>query len=163
MRVRSAETKFLIVSFIAVILLGIKTVASIVEDPQVDSKAFNRRQPSSVTKSEREIDLEKNLSASPVTASFHFNCLKNLQKEVTVKGSYLQIRGKDCTKAGQGDQLSIVNKSNGYTAAVFKTGRDEFQTDLIQLIDGQNQILIQFQNSSGKKFQHEVVVKSSHI
>lgn len=163
MRVRSDETKFLIVSFIVVVLLGIKTVASLIEDPQFDSKSSKSRQPTSVTKIEPELEGEKNLPANPVAASFNFNCLKTGQKEVSVKGTYLQIRGKDCAKAGKSDQLSIVNKSNGYTAAVFQTGREEFQTDLIQLVDGQNQILIEFQNSSGKKFQHEVVVMASHI
>ena len=163
MRIRSAETKFLIVSFVVVILLGVKTVASLVEDPQSDLNLIYSRQPSSVVKREPKVDLEKNKLPAPVAANFDFDCLKNSQKEVTVKGSYLQIRGKGCANAAQADQLSIVNKSNGYTAAVFQTGQGQFQTDLIQLIEGQNQILIQFQNSTGKKFQHEVVVKSSHI
>lgn len=162
MAIRSAENKFLFVSFLVVLLLGIKTVASLIEPDVDEGRASYRRQPASVVKNE-SASLEKALSSTQSTANFDFNCLKDSQKELVVKGAYLQIRGKGCAKAAQSDQISIINKSNGYTAAVFPTGQEEFQTDLIQLIEGQNQILIQYQNSSGKKFQKEVLVNSSHI
>ena len=161
MRIRSAETKFLVVSFVLVLLLGVKTVASLLEEPPMGSKSLDRRQPASIAK--QPASLEKAITKVSSTANFVFNCQKEFQKEVTVIGRYLQIHGKRCAKSLQGDQVSIINKSNGYTAAVFPTNREEFQTDLIQLIEGQNQILIQYQNSSGKKFEQEVVVKSSHI
>ena len=163
MRFRSAETKFIFISFVVVFLLGIKTVASLIDQPLADSGVSFRRQPASVVKSNQPTELEKHLPRSPAAANLDFNCLKDSPKELIVKAAYLQIRGKGCAKAVQGDQVSIVNKSNGYTAAVFPMGQEGFQTDLIQLIEGQNQILIQYQNSNGKKFQREVVVKSSHI
>ena len=170
MKLRSAENKFLLISFIAVLLLGFKTVDSLLEQPIVKLKGPSLRQPSSL---QDRADRGQSLAlASPLplespAANFDFNCqkdvLKKLVKEFIVKGAYLQIRGKGCLKAMQDDQVVIVNKSNGYTAAVFPMGQEEFQTDLIQLIEGQNQILIQYQNSNGKKFQREVVVNSSHI
>ncbi len=163
MIIRSAETKFLIVSFVFVLLLGIKTVASFVEQPVLDAPASYGRQPSSVMKSKRAVALEKTAEVVSNTGNLDFNCQKNSQKELAVKGAYLQIRGKGCAQSNQGDQVSIINKSNGYTAAVFPSGREEFQTDLIQLVEGQNQILIEYQNANGKKFQREVVVQSSHI
>ncbi len=167
MKYRSAENKFLLIAFVAVLLLGVKTVDSLLEHPVVEIKEFSQRQPSSISAVRQNMSLASALPSGSAAANFDFNCqkdaLKELVKEFIVLGAYLQIRGKGCLKAMQDDQVFIVNKSNGYTAAVFPMGQEEFQTDLIQLIEGQNQILIQYQNSRGKKFQREVVVKSSHI
>jgi hypothetical protein len=150
---RSAENKFLFVSFLVVALLGVKTVTSLLERPVTESRVVER-QPASVVKKE---------VVSQASANFDFNCQKEASKELTVKAPLLQIRGKGCITDIHIGQISIVNKSNGYTASVFNTGHEEFQTDLIQLVEGQNQILIQYQNASGKKFERRLLVKSSHI
>ena len=127
----------------------------------MESKAHDSRRPASIAKSSPF--LEKAVTKISAAANFAFNCQKEFQKQVAVVGGYLQIRGKGCARSLQTEQLTIINKSNGYTASVFPTNHEDFQTDLIQLNEGQNHILIEYENSSGKKIQQEVVVKSSHI
>jgi hypothetical protein len=156
---KSAERKFLVVSSVIVALLGVKTFFSLVEEPMYVEKA---RKPAAVTakvQSPKPVDLAE---AANQWVNLNFNCKKEDKKEYAVRGAFLQIRGKGCGREHQG-QISIINKSNGYTASVFSASGEDFQTDLIQLVEGQNDILIQYSNSQGKKFERQVVVKSSHI
>jgi hypothetical protein len=155
---KSQEYKFLFISSVVVVLLGLKTVSSLIDEPLAPKIS---RAPSSISKQASSLPAPA-LSPSSMPMNLDFNCKKEDKKEFVVKGAFLQIRGKGCAKTA-GHEISIINKSNGYTASVFHRGSEEFQTDLIQLVEGQNEIFIQYSNAQGKKLQRQVLVNSSHI
>jgi hypothetical protein len=155
----SAEHKFLFISSILVFLLGVQTAASILDEPEES----NRRAPAAIAAA--KVALKSPTQAIPTAAqlvSLDVNCRREDKREVAVKGSLLQIYGKDCISEKTGE-IKIVNRSNGYTASVFPRGNEGFQTDLIQLVEGQNEIVIEYKNPNGKKFERQVLVNSSHI
>jgi hypothetical protein len=92
--------------------------------------------------------------------SYDLSCAKNKTAEFKVEGGYLQLKGKDCSKSSDMPKLSITNKTNGFTASVFVMNGKEYQTDLIQLMEGENQISIQYKSSGGKLEEHLLNVKA---
>ena len=155
----SAEHKFLFISSILVFLLGIQTAASLLDEP-VES---GRRAPAAIAAA--KIAMKSPAEDIPISSqlvSLDVSCRREDKREIAVKGSLLQIHGKDCITDKTGE-IKIINKSNGYTASVFPRGTEGFQTDLIQLVEGQNEIVIEYVNPSGKKLERQVLVNSSHI
>lgn len=159
---KSAEHKFLFIASTLVVLMGMTTVSSIVEEPLDTSSTQDVRAPAAVATGQATVRPSNLSSASAEMMNFDFNCKKEIKKEVAVRGGLLQIRGSGCLKEAKGEIL-IVNKSNGYTASIFDRGGGDFQTDLIQLVEGHNEIFIQYKNAQGKKLERQVLVKSSHI
>ncbi|WP_413289949.1 hypothetical protein [Bdellovibrio sp. HCB337] len=95
--------------------------------------------------------------------SYDFACSKIKTTDFKVEGSYLQLKGKDCSKNSEMPKLNITNKSNGFTASVFVLNGKEYQTDLIQLKEGENQISIQYMSPSGQIEEHTLKVKAGAI
>lgn len=161
----AAEYKFLFISALAVLLLGFKTVDSVLETPLTapvaslaidtgitDKAAKNPpRGPAAIVPASRLPDHHLN-----------FHCQKEGKKSWSTDGSFFQIRGQGCAKV-TADKIFVVNRSNGYTASIFPLGGSEFQTDLIQLKNGDNHILIQYQNASGKKIEQQLLIKSNQL
>jgi len=92
--------------------------------------------------------------------SYDLSCSKMKAADFKVVGGYLQLKGKDCSKGTGMPKLSITNKTNGFTASVFVLNGKEYQTDLIQLMEGENQISIQYKSSGGKLEEHLLNVKA---
>lgn len=95
--------------------------------------------------------------------SYNFSCDKIKPTNFKVEGAYLQLKGKDCSKSPVLRPLNITNKTNGFTASVFVLNKKEYQTDLIQLKEGENQISIQYQTPSGEIEEHILKVKAGSI
>ncbi|HEY8270272.1 MAG TPA: hypothetical protein VIG33_05245 [Pseudobdellovibrionaceae bacterium] len=95
--------------------------------------------------------------------NYDFSCAKVKATSIQVVGAFLQLKGKDCNKNSQGPKLTIVNKSNGFTASIFLLNTKEYQTDLIQLQEGENQISIQYQTPSGQIEERVLNVKATAI
>ena len=76
---------------------------------------------------------------------------KNLNQEVF--GTHLRLKGllKGLTPE------SIVNETNGFTAAVFNTGT-EYSTDFIELKEGANTITVELEDGQGKKITKKIEV-----
>ena len=91
------------------------------------------------------------------------NCSKKGAFKVSVRGNFVQFQGKSCVKGFNEGQVEIVNKSNGYTASIFPRGTDKYQTDLIQLQNGDNEIAIRYRERSGKSVEEVVHVTSINI
>lgn len=173
------EWKFLATTAFLVATIAIPTLASLVSTEDADApKAMmlrpleqKARAPASlphmnapkkavVIESTKQ-ELGNLLSNNAV--SFDFSCAKIKSKEFKVDGGFLQLKGKDCSKGAQMPKLSITNKSNGFTASVFFMNGKEYQTDLIQLQEGVNQISIQYQLPSGQMEEHILNVKAGAI
>lgn len=99
----------------------------------------------------------------PKVPTLHFENLDlGCQSEplnIKAHGHFLQMKGQLC----RAKNLSIVNKSNGFTASVFELGQGRYQTDMIQLKDGNNELHIRYQNAQGKEKELKIQVSSSHI
>lgn len=167
MGIRQTEWKFIYVTALLVAAVALPVYASMMEPsekagPQalmvLRPTELKRRQPASlspanVTANKKIMieDAKKELShlLANNLVSYDLACEKRKILDYKVEGHYLQLKGKDCSKGGKGPKLSITNKSNGFTAAVFMLNAKEYQTDLIQLQEGENQILIQYHTPAG--------------
>lgn len=174
-----AEWKFLATTAFLVVTIAVPTLASLFSPEEADRKTAmvlrpneqKARQPASLPllggpKKEVIIEGAKNelnnlLSNNLI--SYDFACSKIKSTDFKVEGSYLQLKGKDCSKNSEMPKLNITNKTNGFTASVFVLNGKEYQTDLIQLKEGDNQISIQYLSPSGQIEEHVLHVKAGAI
>lgn len=181
MSIKNTEWKFLVTTAFLVATIAVPTLASLMtpdeNTPQTTMvlrpTELKSRQPASLPalvghapkKSVVIQDTKKELNnlLSNNLISFDFSCGKTKATDFKVEGGYLQLKGKDCNKGAQSPKLSITNKSNGFTASVFMLNDKEYQTDLIQLEEGENQISIQYQTPSGQIEEHLLKVKAGAI
>lgn len=155
-----SESFFLFLTFVVVLLMGAPTVWSLtsqvdiadIEEPVSAVEAS--RGPASVPPSPRGI---KSLQLTQLD----LHCSGKGDRAFVVKGGFVQFRGKNCLKHFDVEKLEIVNKSNGYTASVFVSGVNQYQTDLIQLRSGENEITVRYQEPSGKAVEEVLKVSSS--
>jgi hypothetical protein len=88
-----------------------------------------------------------------------FKCLeKKAQQSLETQSAQMRIRAHLCSDAFDIVKTEIVNTSNGYTAAVFKTADRIMSSDYIQLSDGVNRIKIQLQDRHGLQQTSELLV-----
>ncbi len=177
---KNTEWKFLATTAFLVATIAVPTLASLfapedisVEEAQVlRPTELKARQPASLPSISamakkpvviKDTKQELNNLLSNNLISYDFACTKMTSKDFHVEGGYLQLKGKDCNKGVKTPKLSITNKSNGFTAAVFMLNEKEYQTDLIQLQEGENQISIQYQSPSGRIEEHVLKVKAGAI
>lgn len=163
-----SDIQFIAVTLVLVVLLGARTFYSLTEEeevsvaPAVASQsvlASNKRTPASVPQGDA-VSLK---SALEQFTSMDLNCSKKGAFKVSVRGNFVQFQGKSCVKGFNEGQVEIVNKSNGYTASIFPRGTDKYQTDLIQLQNGDNEIAIRYRERSGKSVEEVVHVTSINI
>ncbi len=159
-----SDTQFLIVTFVLVLFLGVPTFMNLTEEdvglPELAAAGrgpslTGGRTPASVPALANKVS-----SAISHLAQIDLRCAKKAQSPLRVEGSYVQFEGKNCLRDRT---LEIVNKSNGYTASVFLKGTDKYQTDLIQLQKGDNEITIRYHDGPGKAVEEVVLVHSNQI
>lgn len=115
-------------------------------------KKDNSRQPSSIPETATHVEN---------AIRFDVSCALSADKhppQFVVSGSYIQLKGKNCNK-----NIRIQNKTNGYQASYFEAGQGQYKTDLIQLDEGENKILLEYENSRGQKREMLVLVTSRRI
>ncbi|WP_413613010.1 hypothetical protein [Bdellovibrio sp. HCB-110] len=160
------DTQFLFITLVLVLLMGIPTFHTLTANEELSEEQVvsattpvGQRKPASVVAA----------SALPIAPAIsHFtqydvSCAKKVLPKLDVAGSYVQFQGKNCLKNFKEGDIEIVNRSNGYTASVFISGSDKYQTDLIQLQKGDNEIAIRYRERSGKAVEEVVRVRSSQI
>ncbi|MBO9666272.1 MAG: hypothetical protein J7501_05615 [Bdellovibrio sp.] len=168
---KPSEIHFIAVTFVLVVLLGARTFASLTEPdqvasvvvPAVASKAsvsVSSRQPASIPSS--EVVPGKVETSLHQSADFDLDCTKKSATKLDIKAGYVQFRGKSCVRGFSVSEIEIVNKSNGYTASVFDRGSDKYQTDLIQLKHGDNEIAVRYR-SAGKTVEEIIRVTAPKI
>jgi hypothetical protein len=167
---KPSEIHFIAVTFVLVVLLGARTFASLTEPdqvavmaPAVASKAsvsVAGRNPASIPSA--EVVPGKVETSLHQSADFDLDCTKKSSTKLDIKAGYVQFRGKSCARDFNVSEIEIVNKSNGYTASVFDRGSDKYQTDLIQLKHGDNEIAVRYR-SAGKTVEEIIRVTASKI
>lgn len=172
------EWKFLATTAFLVATIAVPTLASLLSPEMEERPALMVRSPEQKTREpaslphlkgpKKEIVIEdskkvlSNLLSSNMI-SYDLRCAGEKVTTYKVEGAYLQLKGKDCGRTSQMPKLLITNQSNGFTASVFQLNAKEYQTDLIQLIEGENQILIQSQFPSGRIEEQVLHVKANTI
>ncbi len=166
MKKRSAtDTQFLVVMFVLVLLLGVQTTHSLLNEEvavsssqaQLSSAAMSR-QPASIP----NVDVApEKVSYDSHVVAHDLNCLKKVENNFSVVGGYFQLKGKNCFKNFHPEKMEIFNRSNGYTASVLPFGREEYQTDMIQLRDGSNEIVIKYKKQDGSEYEQILNVSSA--
>lgn len=162
LKVQPTERNFIVITLLLVVILGAQTFNSLLKEeidvPGVIAEAnvTGDRQPASFGGVK---PLAKSLSQ---LVDLDLSCSKKWQKNFSVTGTFLQLKGKNCLKSFDQEHIQIVNQTNGYTASVFTLGQNQYQTDLIQLREGENQIKIRHE-SKGKVFEETLSVRASAI
>ena len=163
----SSDTKFLAITSFIVLALGARTFFSLVEPEEIPASALaskgtpviGSRAPSSVSPQAVEVKPKKERFAQ-----HDLNChKKGANAVVSVTGHMVQIQGRTCVSGFKSSDLEIVNRQNGFTAAVFESGKNEYQTDLIQLEQGDNEITIRYRERSGTVVEEVVRVRATRI
>jgi hypothetical protein len=179
MGTKNTEWKFLLTTAFLVATIAVPTLASLISSeapvtPEIlvlKPQLQKTREPASLPHLKgpdkavviQDANKELNNLISENSINFDFRCAKDAALEFKVQGSYVQLKGRDCGKNTSAPKLSVTNKTNGFTASVFFTDGKQYQTDLIQLKEGENQIQIQYETSSGKSEQRILNVKSGAI
>lgn len=165
------ENKFLGITFILVLLLGAVTLLSLY-DPEDYNLTISNQSLSELT----EVDLggknlrERQPASIPPTSSMHTptanhvnlnpSCDKQEEYNIKVKGTTFQIEGKHCSAKMKQNSFEIVNLTNGFTASVFDQVGSGFQTDLVQLKKGANNLVIRFHAADGKLIEKKLNIIS---
>ncbi|WP_413586235.1 hypothetical protein [Bdellovibrio sp. HCB274] len=167
----ASEVQFIAITFVLVVLLGARTFASLTEEDRVNSPETsvaattsviakeNNRRPSSIP--ETTVAPQEISSSLHESADVDLNC-KTKTGNLEVHAGYVQFKGKNCNAGVAVGEIQIVNKSNGYTASVFDRGSDRYQTDLIQLKPGQNEIAIRYEKA-GRQVEEIIRISSTKI
>lgn len=151
---RLQHVKYLALSFSLVMLTGLLSVQGFFVEPK-QLTAESSRVPAAV-------------GVPPVAESspgagfvggldvFDWNC-RDSKEAPSVRASYMRLKSKACSK----QQLSVVdikNVSNGFTATLFPANGG-FTTDFIDLVEGENEILVQLKDVKGALTQKVIKVR----
>ncbi len=166
---RPSDTHFLFITLILVLLMGVPTFHTLMANDEIaelqmpveatQGAVGSSRQPASVPAKTSSLPT----SALSYFTQYDLSCAKKSLSKLKVSGSYVQFQGKNCLKNFKNGDVEIVNKSNGFTASVFSSGSDKYQTDLIQLQNGDNEIGIRYRERSGKAVEEVVRISASQI
>lgn len=161
----SSDVKFILVSVILTAIMGAKTISSIVKEDEglVQESSFSRKVASLSEDVVKPMKTKEATRLRSYLLSLNLDCSKSESAAVNVSSPYVQLTGKKCGVEAKAKKISIINKSNGFTASIFFPKSGEYQTDLIQLQNGPNKILIEYVNSSGQSFRQELNVLSNSI
>ncbi|MBC7372234.1 MAG: hypothetical protein H7326_11750 [Bdellovibrionaceae bacterium] len=178
MGTQHTEWKFIITTAFLVATVAVPTLASLLgsETNEPSTMAFRSqnqkvREPASLPQLAgpkkpiviEDASKELNHLVTENEISFDFQCKQTKSFDFKVQGNYVQLKGHDCDKKGAMPKLTITNKTNGFTASVFVLNGKQYQTDLIQLKPGENQIHIQYEYPTGRLEEHVLNVKSGAI
>lgn len=151
------EVRFLLISFSILAIIGVPAAYSLVQDPTTGTASevtSTGRGPASVT--EVASTGVKN-SAKARSVTLDWDCGKK-SAEQQVDGTHLRLKGHLCNLQ-KSESFSVINETNGYTAAVILTNDKQFTTDFIELKDGDNNFQIAFFDQDGNKEIRHLTIK----
>ena len=160
-----SETHFLVITAVLVALMGIPTFHTLTtEENKPDELAASEISPAPASSPSRSMASVAPYAMKPkMLTAYDVSCKKQGLTKVNVDGTFVQFQGKNCLKNFKAGDIEIINKSNGYTASIFSSGSDQYQTDLIQLRSGDNEIAIRYRERSGKPVEEVIHVQSPKI
>lgn len=164
-KVQLTENKMIAITALLVVVMAFPTYQTLAqndelktEEPVVATSSDSDRQPASIA--------GPGLKEHKPRAHFQtvdLKCSKKMWGPLSIAGGYVQFQGKNCLNNFKDGDVEIINKSNGFTASIFFRGPDKYQTDLIQLQPGDNEIVIRYRESSGTPVEEVIPVHASSI
>lgn len=160
-----SDIQFLAVTFMVVLLLGGPTVWSLVSEDHVTpaEEIAMTAVPTAKERAPASLPPSRGIAKTAPLTQFDLKCSTKVSKDLAVNDHFVQIQGKTCMKHFDAEKLEIVNKSNGYTASVFVSGADQYQTDLIKLQNGKNEISIRYVSGTGHSVDETVTINAPQI
>lgn len=152
-----SEIQFILVTLVVVLLLGGPTVWSLIGDDKIAQHEVAQASRGVVSQGaiRKPASLPPTTSNKPARLSpltqLDVSCVGAKQSPLKVHEAFVQFHGKNCLKGESREKIEIINRSNGYTASIFQSGSDRYQTDLIQLNNGENEIHIRYPTEAGIK------------
>lgn len=145
----NTQSKFIFINFIIVILLGVKTFDSLFVDTYIHNEPIQSisdqlRNPASISPKHLIAAKSETLKSTQIqqeAITISMNCQKN--KKVVTQSEMVMLRGNYCFKDLKGEEVKMINLKNGFEASFFALDKNQFNTDLIQLASGLNEIEIQ--------------------
>lgn len=159
----SSDIRFLGATGFVVALLGVQTLASLAPEeipgrplaPQHES--VEPRAPASVSP-EVEVPVSA-LAKLKEDSVLDVDCKKE-ELSAQVQGGQLRFRGRSCFRGERLDRLEISNLTNGTSVIIMRRGTSEYETDLMPLSAGDNQVRIARIDDSGRRIERIFKVHS---
>lgn len=158
------ENKMIAITAVLVVLMAFPTYQTLAQNDEVKAEeaavviADSERKPASISAPSL-----KDLKPRAHFQTVDLKCAKKMFSPLNIEGGYVQFQGKNCLNNFKEGDVQIINKSNGFTASIFLRGSDKYQTDLIQLQQGDNEIAIRYRESSGKSVEEIIRIHASSI
>ena len=148
------DSRFLTITATLLALVGAPAFFSLVQEPkqvvQVSQAEPLARSPASLSEEGSQgLQLAKN-------TSLDLTC-DAAEKIEDVQANYLRLKGSPCLDSEVGE-ITVTNKTNGFTAEVIFTQDSKFTTDFIDLKVGENKIEIETLGKNGTKTTQLVIV-----
>jgi hypothetical protein len=160
------EKRFLSMTAILIVLLGVPAVWSVVREPQTVTVkessvgAETRRQPASVVTAQPTAQFRRNAIHSK-SVVLDYDCKHKPNMEVD--GTLLRLKGANSScLSDKWTEVSVTNHSNGFTASVIFL-KNGFTTDFIDLKEGDNDLEIHAKDDKGQAVSQKITVKRRSI
>lgn len=139
----TSDWKFLLLTAGIVALLGFQATRELLhEESAGPASAELGRRPASL--GAKNLAMKLAIPRPDVLLEWDWSCRKNAPATAEVDGNQLRLKGKACDHAFSPEKLTITNVTNGFTASIFDKGHREYETDLIQLNAGSNEIHLRY-------------------
>jgi len=151
---------FLLITLSLVCAIGAPAMYSALSEPKTVVMTEGSSKPPSIeTEKERapaSVSPEHNrIKAKSLTLDYDCKASADVKE---VEASLLRLKGNTCLNE-HWKNVSIVNKTNGYTAAVILLKNKGFTTDFMDLADGENKLAIEGVDDKGQSVQQVLRIK----
>jgi hypothetical protein len=170
----SRSERFILgLSLVPILILGTLTYFSLFSPPPQDIshlETANRFLASESEPSEPKNEFEnvsseglnnENSVLDSSSSLIDLKCIED-QNNIELKSSEksLQFMWRDCQKK-QFSNITLMNRTNGTSATVFKILDNLFQTDFIFMAKGKNQFILTAENESGERIVSQFVIENT--
>jgi hypothetical protein len=143
------ERRFLSITGLLLVILGVPAIVSVFQEPDVYMAQTSSRAPASIVPVSATVHAveggRNQVKAKSVT--IQLNC-ETQDPDQTIDGTLLRLKYSAC-KDQVWKNISVVNVSNGFTAAVIDLQQKGFTTDFMDLNEGDNTVEVVASTESG--------------
>ena len=153
------EQRFLFLTLCVVVLVGGPAFYSVIREPALRIPAelkVEERKPASEISSIVNFEEPRRNVIKAKSVTMEMGCSGDNQTQET-EGTLLRLKS-DCWKESA-QNISVINKTNGFTAAVIETKSKGFTTDFIDLKEGDNTLEIAGSDDQGHAIRKTMIVK----
>jgi hypothetical protein len=166
-QISATVDKFIVVTFVLVMALAYPTWKTLVGSPDQEESSLAQAglNPSVIQRNIASLPSStaaKTVQPRHVEVRLDLSCQPRVQDvNLQVKGEFIQLQGLNCWENKKPEAVEIINTSNGYSATVFQVGSEKYQTDLIQLSKGLNELKIHYHAMTGHSVEQTVRIQSN--